>query len=197
MPVNLDGTTKGGGGGFGGGGGKKSGGTTGGSPGLLTSTGGITGLTGIFTIPFQDLLLNRFYFVTFDPTDFNCEEDVTYFFKQEDIEVGRVVTIHKVLIVYRMIGQVKFTLTLNGFLESVKSSNEDPSQTGRFVSKSVPVTFGLGLGKIPDKKLHTRSVDIKLTCERPQISISRLANSGPLAITKVIMCGTADEGQQL
>lgn len=135
----------------------------------LPVTGGLAGFNQALLVPgFDDLAqVNLFYVI--DPTDFNCEEDVEYDFKLEEIVQGNDVTVHNVLIRYRDLGIVRLTVYI---------SSTD-------IDKTVVKDITLGTSNA-DGKLHTYKVDMKGTMEAPQLKIIRRANNGPLCITKVI-----------
>lgn len=199
MPYNIDGTTKGGGGGGGGGyvggGTKKSSATIGGSPGLLTSTGGLTGAVGACYQPFYNPHTKSYNISVIDPSDFNTEEDVNYYFPEPDAQagVGRKVTVHKVILTYRELGKVTFTFHIEAYI----------SETDSYITESVVVNIDgkvngkMRKGLFPDKKIHTKKLSLIVTGERPEPWIFRAADAGPLSIIKVVLCGTSDEGQQL
>jgi len=52
----------------------------------------------------------------------------------------------------------------------------------------------------PDNRIHTVKIAPPygvITGERPQPSITVTGGKGPLAITKLVMCGNADEAAQM
>jgi len=202
MTYNLDGTGKKGGGGSGGGGGyvggggtKTTSGTIGGSPGLLTSTGGLTGLLGACYQPFFNPQTRAYYLALIDPTNFDTEEDGFYNFPEPDAPngVGRVVTIHRVVMTYREIDKAKFNFGIETYLADIDD----------FVQVTVPIVIAPPNGNkkralsFPDGKIHTKRFGIVATGERPQPFTQRLANSGAYSIIKVVLCGNADEQDQI
>src|SRR5690349_5763109 len=78
----------------------------------LPVTGGLIGyqINLLFTVFDTSLQSNMIYVM--DSNNFNTEEDVEYDFKVEEFEPGNEATIHRVLIRYRDLGQVTFTLAV-------------------------------------------------------------------------------------
>jgi hypothetical protein len=154
---------------------------------LITSTGGLTGLINLLVVPFFVKNLNNFIFASYDPTNFNCEENCIYNFKMEDVKPGRSIDVHKVYIQYRDIGKVTVSFTVTATLyDRVKD-------VSKIVVKTVPKTFG---GKA-DNNIYSKFIDLKITGERPQLSILRKANAGPLAIITAMLVGNSSEEEQL
>ena len=155
-------------------------------PGLITSTGGLYGQNYVLMAPYYHTLTGRFCFLYYDPNDFDCEDDCVYDFPMEDIQAGRAIDVHKVFLTYRDLGAVKFKLSVSA------TQYDKATKTEKVNSQTVNIAWGKG-----DKQLHSYYVDLKVVGERPQLHIYRAANSGPLSITRAIMCGHGDEGQQL
>lgn len=185
-----------GGGSLGGGGRPPSGGVTKPSTGVpgtakslanVTSTGGLQGSLGLLLTPFFVNNIRRFAFFAYDTTDFDCEEDCVYNFKMEDVKIGRVCDIHKVYFQYRDIGKVTMTWTVSAYLLNRTTGKES------FPSKSKTVT----VGGLSDNKIHSKFVDLKITGERPQLSLLRKANNGPLAIITAMFVGNMSEEEQV
>lgn len=156
----------------------------GGSPGLLTSTGGIFGTNFVVIAPIIDSVRGTGLYFTWNPFDFNSEEDTTYVFRQEEMQHARQVTIHKIVVTYRNLGKVKVTFSLSAY----SNVNE--------TFFSVPKTLVLGSIQA-DRKLYTKKIDLLINGERPYLTITRKANAGPLALTKVTLVGNANEEQLL
>jgi hypothetical protein len=181
-----------GGGGGGGRGGSGGGGSSPSAPkgatslSVVTSTGGLQGTTSFLIVPLLITKLNKFVFATFDPTNFNCEEDCVYQFKMEDVKIGRNVDIHKVYLQLRDLGKVTFNVKIAATLLNRKTNQEQIS------TKNVDVTFGKGDGLI-----HSRFIDLKIQGERPQLTITRKANKGPLGIITAMLMGNMSEEEQL
>ena len=116
------GNPNGGGRGFpkGGGGGKPPGTTLGGSPGLITSTGGLYGTNGLLLVPSYNIITGKAFITLIDATNFNCEENSQYTFRQEanygNIPgEGRSCSIHLIILKYREIGSVSFNINITVF----------------------------------------------------------------------------------
>src|SRR4051812_18879383 len=63
------------------------------NPQLLTSTGGLAGIFGQVLLPLEDMISGNGFFYVIDPTNFNTEEDCTYFFRVETVKEGQFPTI--------------------------------------------------------------------------------------------------------
>lgn len=175
--------------GGGGGGGTKKSGPIGGQPSLITSTGGLFGFNNALIVPFFDTRTNLSYFVVYDPTDFNCEEDCLYNFRMESAAPGKEIDVNKIFLEYRDLGPVKFTVIVTA------TQYNKAKLTEKIQSKSVKVSVG---SKNPDGKLHSYYVDLKIVGERPQLSIFRAADAGPLSIVRAIMyIDTGESGEIL
>jgi hypothetical protein len=160
----------------------------GGSPGLLTSTGGLFGLTGALYVPFFDSLNNIYHAVLLDSNDFNCEEDAFYYFKVEDVNIGRSCDIHKLVVVYRNLGIGKVTFGVGIYQPQAKTD------ALKFVTKTVTKSLG---NISANKKLYTQNFDLVISGERPQAFFTRKANDGPISIVSVVMVGDAGETKLL
>ncbi len=185
MPKALDGGSGSSGGGTrpgGGGGGSSK--PLGAQPSLITSTGGLVGFNNTLLIPFFDTRTGMEYFVTYDPTNFNCEDDCIYKFRLESVAPGRTIDIHKVFIEYRDLGKVTFTTRV----EATQYNKATKKET--LVYKSVVSTVGKG-----DKKIHSLFVDLKVNGERPQLIIIRKADDGPFSLVRAMLVGNSSEEQ--
>lgn len=158
----------------------------GGSPGLLTSTGGLFGIGGQLLIPYSDLRTKRFYIALIDPNNFDSEEDSQYFFPEEDVQPGKRIDVHKLEVEYRNIGVGKVSFGVTGYVPDPK----DPTKPGTFTQKTKEVTLGTAK---PDGKLYTIFVNLIISVIRPQAFLFRKFNSGPCAVTRVMMIGNSDE----
>lgn len=157
-----------------------------GSPGLLTSTGGIGGNNYRLLMPMFDSVFDKTYLALVDPNDNNCEEEAFYLFKQEDVMPGRVVSVHKLLVYYKELGTARFTVGVQVYIRDAN----------KFFQKSRELMIVDRLDKnapFPDGKLRELAVNFVIEGERPQVFIRRKANSGPLCITRVHMIGHADQ----
>jgi hypothetical protein len=158
-----------------------------GSPGLLTSSGGLFGRNFQLLMPLFDATFNKSYFGLVDPLNNDTEEDCFYTFKQEDVMINRKVSVHLLIVTYREIGRCQFTLGVQVYIEDNDSYKTSSKLVIIAPSKNRKTVF-------PDGKLHSKKVNISvIDGERPQPFISRKANSGPLAITRILMAGKADE----
>ena len=150
----------------------------------LPVVGGLVGVTAQMLVSGFDDMGGQNLIYVIDPLNHNCEEDVEYDFKVEEFEPDTEPTVHNVLIRYRDLGVVTFTIAI--------------------VSATLPnldYTIGTGNAKlitvgnaIPTFKIYTKQVDLRVTTEAPQGKIFRKANKGPLAITKVITWVSYGEG---
>lgn len=174
-------------------------GSTANSPQLLTSTGGLVGSSGALLCPVFSPTTGRALILLFDSSDFNCEEDSEYDFRQEANYgqipgEGRICTINRIVVKYRELGVAQYFINVTVYQ---KAPEDD------FVTVSLPIDVPqIPLKKMtksrkqsfPDKRIHTIILNPKvITGERPQVTATRSGGSGPMAITKVILCGTADE----
>jgi len=138
----------------------------------VTTSGGLTGRKGAVLF-FGDSAFSLKPLVWFaDLTNFNCEDDVEYHFRIEEVEVYRQPTVDKIIFRYRDFGKVTVTCFISGNVLQESA-----------ISKFVTVVFG---GKA-DGKIYTTSFDLTCTFEAPQLIITRQGGSGPMALTKVMM----------
>lgn len=167
----------------------KSKGNLGGSPGLVTSTGGLFGTTKALLLPFYDTKNRNVSLNIIDPTNFDTEEDAFYYFPSPNIKDARAVTVHQVAIIYREIGPAIFSIGIIVYIR----------RTDKFVFKEVPIVISNTSPNIdvvnapfPDMKLHTRYSDLRIDGERPQVYLRRKADSGPISIISVTIAGHTD-----
>ena len=205
--VNQDG---GGRGGFGGGGGfippktPSASSKIGANPGLITSTGGLVGANGLLFTPYINPNTNKNFLANHDITNFDTEESGEYDFRQEtnygqQSGEGRDCSIHLIILKYREIDSAEFFVNITVFKKDIDE----------FITVQIPVSIPvIPMNKLskkrqlsfPDNRIHTVRItppDGAITGERPQVSITRVANSGGVSITKLIMCGNADEVPQM
>src|SRR3974390_1493597 len=157
-----------------------------GSPGLVTSTGGLIGAGFDLLMPSIDFITGKTTLELINADDNNCEEEAFYLFKQEDVMPSRVISVHKLIVLYKELGAAKFIVGVQVYLR----------QPNKFYQKSVEVAITDRQDRkasFPDKKLRELPVDLVIEGERPQVFIRRKANSGPLCITRVHMIGKADQ----
>ena len=162
----------------------------GGSPGLLTSTGGLFGTSGALLIPYMDTRNDVFFAAIIDSNNFDCEDDAHYFFRQEDIQDDRYITINRQTITYREIGKATFTFGIQVYVDTI----DDYKNVETIIT--IKPKKGKLANKFPDKKLHTIKLDLVITGIRPQPYVKRMANSGPFSITKVRMIGDRPETEE-
>lgn len=153
---------------------------------LITSTGGLIGINWILLTPFYDSRIKTFYFAIYDSNNFDCEEDAFYDFKMEDVHPGRNVDVHKVYLQYRNIGIATFTINV-----TVVQYDKVKDKT-KFIT--IPKVIKIGTAK-PDSKIYDKYIDLKIVGLRPQLRISRKANSGPLSIVTAMLVGNMAEEQ--
>lgn len=134
----------------------------------LPVTGGLIGYQVNLLFPLFDTVVKSNMIYIMDSNFFDTEEDVEYDFKVEEFEPGNSATIHRVLLRYRDLGVVTFTLSI------VSADN--------LIGVSQDITVG---NEIPTNKIFTFKSSVKITTEAPQIKIIRKFNAGPLCITKV------------
>jgi len=157
-----------------------------GSPGLLTSTGGLAGASFKLLMPLFDSVFDKTYCALIDADNNDCEEESFYLFRQEDVMPGRICSVHKLLITYKELGVATFSIGVQVYLR----------EPNKFYQNSVELKITKRNQKgmpFPDGKLRTIAADFVIEGERPQVFIRRKANSGPLAITRVHMIGKADQ----
>lgn len=157
-----------------------------GSPGLVTSTGGLAGTNFKLLMPLFDSVFDKTYLALIDPDNNDSEEEAFYIFRQEDIMPSRVVSVHKLIVYYKELGAAKFSMGVQVYIR----------KTNKFYQKSIPLEIKTRVEKgvpFPDGKIRELPVDFVIEGERPQIFIRRKADSGPLCITRVHMIGHADE----
>lgn len=120
------------------------------------------------------------YIGIFDVSNFNDPTDGRlYTYRQEDIIVGRVPTVRRIILVYRDTGVLSVTVTVQG-----------TDDNGQKVSQSVKVQIGTTSASL---QLLTKFVDIELTAFRPQPLLSQNAGDGPLDIVSLTMIGSVEE----
>lgn len=162
---------------------------------LLTSTGGLTGTFGSLMTPAFDPITGKIYIITHDPSNFDCEEDAEYDYNQvvPPKYEGRDLTINQIILKYREIGKAKFNVNITVF----KKELDDFVTTSILVNIPVkPITTNSRKKSFPDGRIHTVRLappNGVLQGERPQISYTRKADSGPFSITTVVLCGYMDE----
>lgn len=174
--------------------------TIGNNPGLITSTGGLSGNSEMLVTPYINTTTGNCHVTTYNSTDFDCEDDAEYDFRQEANYgqipgEGRECTIHMIILKYRENGYAKFNLNITVFKQAI-----DDYQTVTIPVQIPPKPLTKArLAKFPDGNIHTLKLyppNGVVQGERPQITITRKGKSGPMSITKLIICGNADETAQ-
>jgi hypothetical protein len=116
----------------------------------------------------------------YDPSNFDDPDDASsYSWRAEDIEVARVPTIHRVILVYRDLGLATITVTVSGV-----------NDNGATVTASKLTKIGSAAAS---NNLMTAFVDLTVSAFRPQLSISRAAGAGPVSIVSATMVGEVEE----
>lgn len=166
----------------------------GGNAGLLTSTGGLFGIGGLLLTPVINFSTGKSYIMLMDPTNFNCDENAEYDFPQEipprqAPQEGRDVTCHIIILKYRELGYVTFSVNVTTFQKTTDSFITEQYKV------SIPSVALSGVRKkqFPDERIHTLYIPIQVIGERPQVSVTYNANAGPLSIVSLVLCGNADE----
>lgn len=116
----------------------------------------------------------------FDPAaGFDDPSDAgSYFWRVEELMVGRKPTISRLFVTYRDLGLVTVTFTLTGVQDD---------QT--VVTNSATVVLG---NASPTGFLMTKEVDLPLSGMNMQLSVARAAGVGPLSISKIKICGRVE-----
>jgi hypothetical protein len=167
------------------------------NPGLITSSGGLFGTSGLLLTPYVNNTTGQSYIIVHDPTNFDCEESAEYDFRQEipmvqgnPYQEGTDVSCHLIKLKYRELGVTSFSINVTVYRK----------QTDDYFTTSITVNIeqvkNTPKRTFPDKRIHTRFLSFLTTGERPQVSITRNANSGPMSITSLTLCGNADEVPQ-
>lgn len=153
---------------------------------LLPVTGGLVGYQVNMLYPIFDQLSGNNMIYLMDSNNFNTEEDVEYDFRVEEFEPGNEATIHRIVIRYRDLGVVTFTVAV---------------VSATTIAKGIDTTIGSGNARVytvgnqvPTDKIYTLLVALKVTTEAPQIKVFRKANAGPLDITKVKVWASYGDG---
>lgn len=165
----------------------------GGSPGLVTSTGGLYGIAEVLLCPFYDTRNRLFSLNIINDGDYDTEERCFYFFPSPDAATqnrpGIPVTVNNVVLVYREIGLAMFRI---GVIVYIRSQDKF-----KFVTKIVQISnispkTDEENPSFPDFKLHTKLIPIVIDGERPQVFIDRLPDSGPISIISCTAIGVSD-----
>ena len=176
-------------------------GKLGANQGLLTSTGGLYGINGVLLVPVFNTGTNKSYIMLYDPTNFNCEENAEYDYTQiipgNPPQEGRSVTCHLIILKYRELGIASFNVNVTTFIRDTDSFNTISIPVK---IPFIPLTTKQRKQNFPDNRIHTARLyppnNQYITGERPQVTITYNANSGPVSITSLTLCGNADEEVQ-
>src|SRR6266404_5193402 len=142
----------------------------------FSENGGFAGTTFFLFVPTQNSGTGASFVSVFDPSSFDDSDDASsYSYKAEDVIVGRVPTVRRVVLVYRDLGIATITVTISGVNDSDNAV-------------SVSATTKIGTSGATGKQL-TEFVDVTATCFRPQLTISRAAGAGPVSIVSASMIG--------
>ncbi len=129
--------------------------------------------------PVVDMTSGLSYIAQLDGSSFNDpNQGSSYSYRTEDIVPHRVPTVRRVILTYRDLGQATINVKLTGTDDNAKVQ-----------SSNVNVTIG---NVVPTNALMTKFVDVSLTAFRPQLSWSKVANGGNVAITRAVMVGTVE-----
>lgn len=124
-------------------------------------------------------------FVRFDTGTFNdATQGSSHSFRQEDILPGRTAVVQRVLLHYRDLGTFTITATVTGVDDNGNAVTA--TQTQQIV--------GTGNNAIKTVIMYpTQQGDRPFTGFRPQLTISRAANGGPVSIVMAQMIGRCSE----
>lgn len=144
-----------------------------------TENGGFYASSLFLFVPVQ-AFSGAIYVGVYNYANFNDPNDgSSYSYRQEDIAVGRVPTVRRVVLVYRDLGIAKITIQLSGV-----------NDNGQLVTASAPFTIGTAAASTNNLTLLA---DVTLTAYRPQLTISRAANAGPVSIISATIVGEVEQ----
>lgn len=168
------------------------------NPSLITSTGGLYATSGYLMAPAFNNVTFKPYIVVFDPTNFNCDESAQYTYRQEANfdkfpGEGRQASFHSIILKYRELGIATFSINITVFNQALDDfiTVQIPVSIPR-----LPLTTKSRKNNFPDGRIHTARIaplNGVIQGERPQVSITIGAGKGPISITKLVLCGNADE----
>ena len=186
MPPNFPGGFNPDGGGGGGGGGHGGGGGGGGSGGTVSSfvpfleNGGFQATAYYLFVPTQSVNGGNAYIGAFSASNYNDPVDGSYYFwRQEDIVVGRVPVVRRLILIYRDLGPATVTLGVQGI---------DDNGTQQVSQQVVKIGTASASGN-----LLTAFVDVQLSAYRPQAFIQRAAGAGAISIISLTMIGEVED----
>lgn len=144
------------------------------------SNGGVAATDFQALFPVYDQRRSIGYVAYFDPTNFNdAAADSALSFRVEDIAVERVPTVRRVVITYRDMGVATLTATVTAVNDQLAVVTD--SKTNQIGTTGATM------------KLMTAFFDLQVTGFRPQLSLSRPANGGPVSISTVTMVGMVEQ----
>lgn len=106
----------------------------------------------------------------------------SYTFRTEDVLVGRVPTIRRIVLSYINVGVVTLTFTLAG-----------TNDLGTIITQTTTKTIGKATGLAYNPNPTIALIDLQLTAYCPQLTISRAANGGGFVIVSVLLTGTVED----
>ncbi len=121
----------------------------------------------------------------FDITNFNDPNNPSSYSYRAETFQGRLPTVRRVLVEYVDLGQATLSISLTG------SMGFEAGETIQQVAAG-PVSINIGTAGATGIVM-TAACDITLTAYNPQLSWSRAANGGPIAIVSMTMIGTVEE----
>lgn len=160
----------------------------------MSSNGGVSQLARVSLIPMRSIPNGTTALWAFDPlSGFNDPLNPSFYaFRVEEVIIGRIPTINRLVVTYRDLGIVSVTFSLFGTNDAgqiVSAVNMPKTQS----AASTTVVLG---NKVPTNKLLTKIIGIQLSAQNIQLTIQRSQNSGALSIAKVTLCGMI-ENQEL
>lgn len=148
---------------------------------MSQSNGGINQTSRISAYPMTSIVTGQTALYAYDPgLGYNDPSNPSnYFYKVEEVVPGKTPSTNDLIVYYRDLGLVTVTFTVTATLDD---------QT--IVSNSAKVTLGnqVATGRI----MMRASIGLSITGQCLQLSWSRAANAGNLALVKLILCGTVE-----
>jgi len=131
-------------------------------------------------VPAQPAVGGSAFIGTFSPNSWDDQfNPSTYYYRKEDVIVGRQPTVRRVILVHRDLGLATVFVNLQG--------TNDNYQV-------VTATKQASLGTTnASQDLYTAFVDITLTCFRPQLWLFRPAGGGPVSIVSATLIGEVED----
>jgi hypothetical protein len=146
----------------------------------FSENGGFLATTFFIFCPTQASDSGASYIGIFDPSSFDDPNNgSSYSYKIEDVIVGRVPTVRRVILVYKDLGPATITVQLSG-------TNDNNNIVTASVKAKLGTTGATGA-------LLTAFADVTLTAFRPQLTLSRAAGGGPLSIISATLVGEIED----